>query len=81
MRILHIATQAPGHTSGGEMSKPVKAAFWFTVCSFLQRGISMIATPIFTRLLSTENYGLYSTYLSWELNVSRFVLTIIPARR
>lgn len=48
------------------MSKPVKAAFWFTVCSFLQRGISMIATPIFTRLLSTENYGLYSTYLSWE---------------
>ena len=26
----------------------------------------MIATPIFTRLLSTENYGLYSTYLSWE---------------
>lgn len=48
------------------MSKPVKVAFWFTVCSFLQRGISMIATPIFTRLLSTENYGLYSTYLSWE---------------
>ena len=29
------------------MSKPVKAAFWFTVCSFLQRGISMIATPIY----------------------------------
>lgn len=48
------------------MSKPVRAAFWFTICSFLQRGINMIATPIFTRLLSTEDYGLYSTYLSWE---------------
>lgn len=48
------------------MSAPVKAAFWFTVCSFMQRGISMITTPIFTRLLSTEEYGLYSTYLSWE---------------
>lgn len=48
------------------MSAPVKAAFWFTVCSFLQRGVSMITTPIFTRLLSTEEYGLYSTYLSWE---------------
>lgn len=55
------------------MSKPVKAAFWFTVCSFLQRGISMIATPIFTRLLSTENYGLYSTYLSWETVLMMFV--------
>lgn len=48
------------------MSAPVKAAFWFTICSFLQRGISMITTPIFTRLLSTKDYGLYSTYLSWE---------------
>ena len=48
------------------MSVPVKAAFWFTVCNFLQRGISMITTPIFTRMLSTDEYGLYSTYLSWE---------------
>ena len=48
------------------MSAPVKAAFWFTVCSFLQRGVSMITTPIFTRLLPTEEYGLYSTYLSWQ---------------
>ena len=48
------------------MSAPVKVAFWFTVCSFLQRGVSMITTPIFTRLLSTEEYGLYSTYLSWQ---------------
>lgn len=49
-----------------EMSAPVKAAFWFTVCSFVQRGISMITTPIFTRLFSEEEYGLYSTYISWE---------------
>ena len=48
------------------MSVPVKAALWFTVCNFLQRGISMITTPIFTRMLSTGEYGLYSTYLSWE---------------
>lgn len=58
-----------------EMSAPVKAAFWFTVCSFLQRGVSMITTPIFTRLLSTEEYGLYSTYLSWE-SVLLMVVTL-----
>lgn len=57
------------------MSAPVKAAFWFTVCSFLQRGVSMITTPIFTRLLSTEEYGLYSTYLSWE-SVLLMVVTL-----
>ena len=56
-----------------EMSKPVKAAFWFTVCNFLQRGISMITTPIFTRMLSTDEYGLYSTYLSWETVLSLVV--------
>lgn len=57
------------------MSAPVKAAFWFTVCSFLQRGVSMITTPVFTRLLSTEEYGLYSTYLSWE-SVLLIVVTL-----
>ena len=33
----------------------VRASFWFLICSFLQRGISVITTPIFTRLLSTGN--------------------------
>ena len=58
-----------------EMSVPIKAALWFTVCSFLQRGVSMITTPIFTRMLSTEEYGLYSTYLSWE-NVLLMVVSL-----
>ena len=35
-------------------------------CSILQRGISVITTPIFTRLLTTEEFGLYSVYVSWE---------------
>ena len=43
----------------------MKAAFWFTACSFLQKGISFITVPIFTRLMSTEQYGTYSVYLSW----------------
>jgi O-antigen/teichoic acid export membrane protein len=47
------------------MSKQAKAAIWFTACSILQKGISFITVPIFTRLLSTEQYGTYSLYLSW----------------
>lgn len=50
------------------MSMPAKAAIWFAVCNILQKGISVITVPIFTRLLSTEEYGIYSLYLSW-LNI------------
>lgn len=47
------------------VSPPVKAAIWFTICSFLQRGILAITTPIFTRLLTTKEYGIYTLYQSW----------------
>jgi O-antigen/teichoic acid export membrane protein len=47
------------------LPKPVKASFWFLICSFLQKGISMITTPIFTRLLTTGEYGRYNVFNSW----------------
>ena len=51
----------------------VRAAFWFMVCSFLQKGISSITTPIFTRLLNTEEYGQFSVFNSWLGIVTVFV--------
>ena len=51
----------------------VKASFWFLVCSFLQKGISTITTPIFTRLLTTEEYGQYTVFNSWLDVCSIFV--------
>lgn len=42
-----------------------KASLWFVVCSVLQKGISLITTPIFTRLLTTEEYGVFSLYQTW----------------
>lgn len=50
------------------LSTPVKAGLWYTICNFMQRGISIITSPIFTRILTTEEYGTYSIYLSW-LNI------------
>lgn len=44
---------------------PAKASLWFVFCSILQKGISFITVPIFTRIMSTAEYGIYSTYLSW----------------
>ncbi len=51
----------------------VRAAFWFMICSFMQKGISSITTPIFTRLLNTDEYGKYSVFNSWLGIVTVFV--------
>ena len=48
-----------------EISPPVKASFWFLLCSFLQKGIAMLTTPIFTRIMSEEAYGQFTVYNSW----------------
>ena len=54
------------------LSTPVKASLAFMICSFMQRGISTLTTPIFTRLLNTEQYGYYTIFTSWLEIVSVF---------
>lgn len=51
----------------------IKATICFLVCSFLQKGISVVTTPIFTRLMSTQEYGQYSVFQSWLDIVTIFV--------
>lgn len=55
------------------MPVQVRASLWFLVCSFLQRGISVIVAPIFTRLLTPQEYGQYSYFNSWLDIISVFV--------
>ena len=43
----------------------VKASVAYTTCSILQRCLSMITMPLFTRILTQEQYGQYSVYTSW----------------
>lgn len=50
----------------------VKASLAFMVCTFMQRGISILTTPIFTRILTTEQFGYYSIFTSWLDVVSVF---------
>lgn len=44
----------------------VKASLWFLVCSFLQKGIAFLTTPVFTRIMTPEEYGSYSVFTSWQ---------------
>lgn len=48
-----------------EMALPVKASMWFVICSVIQNGISFFVTPVFTRLMTTEQYGQVTVYTSW----------------
>lgn len=48
-----------------KMSVVAKSALWFTFATVLQKGVSFITVPIFTRIMSTEQYGIFSVYLSW----------------
>lgn len=57
------------------LSIQIKATIWFFVCSVLQRGISVITTPIFTRLLTTAEYGEYSVFNSW-LSIVQIIVTL-----
>lgn len=51
----------------------VRASAWFLVCAFMQKGISAVTTPIFTRLFTTAEYGRYSVFDSWLNIVTVFV--------
>lgn len=51
----------------------VKASFWFLICGFLTKGVSLITTPIFTRLLSSAEYGQFGVFHSWYGMISVIV--------
>ena len=57
------------------LPKAVKASIWFLICSFMQKGISVITTPIFTRLLTSSEYGQYNEFNSW-LGIVGVIITL-----
>lgn len=46
-------------------NKIFKAGSWYTITNFLVKGISFLSIPIFTRLLSTSEFGMVSLYAAW----------------
>ena len=50
----------------------LKASFWFFVSKILSKGISILTLPLFTRILSSAEYGEYSLFLSWENIITIF---------
>lgn len=52
--------------------KALRSGIWYTASNFLLRSIGFITVPLFTRLLTKAEFGLYNNYTSWMS-----ILTII----
>lgn len=55
------------------MSINVKVSTAYAVCSILQRCLSFITIPLFTRLLTTQQYGQFTVYSSWSGIITIFI--------
>lgn len=51
---------------------PLKTTILYVFFNVLQKGISFFVVPIYTRIVSTEQYGIYSTFFSWEAVICIF---------
>lgn len=49
-----------------EKNQYMRAGIAYTFGSFLLKGLGFITVPVFARLLSTEDFGIYNTFLSYE---------------
>ncbi|MBP5608034.1 MAG: oligosaccharide flippase family protein [Lachnospiraceae bacterium] len=47
------------------LSKPAQASLAIICCRVFQMGISVLFTPVFTRLMTTGEYGVYTVIFSW----------------
>ena len=42
-----------------------KAGIWYTISTLLVKSIGIISTPLFTRMMTTADYGLAATFNTW----------------
>ena len=65
------------NSNKGEISEEnnmLKAGLWYTISSISIKAIGIITTPLYTRLLSTSDYGKVITMTSWYSINSVFVV-------
>ncbi|HEO8419443.1 TPA: oligosaccharide flippase family protein [Yersinia enterocolitica] len=54
-------------------NKVLNASIWYIISDFFSKGIVFITLPIFTRIMNTSEFGMYSLFNSW---VSIFTIFI-----
>ena len=46
--------------------KALISGMWYTVSNFVIKALGVLTLPLFTRLLTEEQFGDYNTYISWQ---------------
>lgn len=54
------------------LSTEAKASVVYIISGSIQNGLSFLSYPIFTNIMTTEQFGLYTIYLSWMNLISIF---------
>ena len=57
---------------GDSKNKVVRAGIAYTIGNVLLRGIAFLTLPIFTRILTTQEFGLFNVYVSYETILTIF---------
>ena len=60
------------------LPKELKVTIAFICCNVLQKGITFISLPIFTRIMSTDQMGEVTLYLSWMEILTVFLTLQLP---
>ena len=55
-----------------------KASLAYLICNIIQKSITFLTLPLFTRLLTTTQYGQYNIYTSWSAILSIFTTLNLP---
>ncbi len=50
----------------GQSGTVIRAGVWYTISAFFTKGVAFITTPIFARLLSSNEYGEFSNFIAWS---------------
>ena len=59
---MNIINKLKGYKN---LPETVKASLWYTICNITTKGLALFSTPIFTRLLTKDQYGTFSIFYSW----------------
>ena len=49
----------------GKIRIPARASLWYIGSSIMTKTVGLAATPLFTRLMSADEYGRFALYSSW----------------
>ena len=50
----------------GDINNAFKAGTWYVVSSVAIKAVGIITTPIFSRMLTTSEYGIVNTFTAWQ---------------